>query len=129
MRLARWLLSSALLTTVTAASACAQNVEPPVGPNPETVTVAVPLVGSTDFDRPRIRPSGGVEYTTGPGVGYRNGLSTLQAFAPVFQSDASLLFGDLRGVVDDDGQPTTSLGGGYRYYSNDLNRIFGANGF
>jgi hypothetical protein len=66
---------------------------------------------------------GGFAY--GQGITQDRSLAPLEAF-PYFLLNDSLFFSDLRFYPTIDGTFGGSLGGGYRYYSRSLNRIFGA---
>jgi len=62
--------------------------------------------------------------STGQGVVQDRPLAPLEAF-PYFLLNDSLYFGDLRFYPTIDGTFGGSVGGGYRYFSRSLNRIFG----
>jgi hypothetical protein len=64
-------------------------------------------------------------FAWGQGVVQDRPLAPLEAF-PYFLLNDSLYFGDLRFYPTIDGTFGGSVGGGYRYYSRSLNRIFGA---
>jgi hypothetical protein len=64
-------------------------------------------------------------FSYGQGIIQDRPLAPIEAF-PFFMMNDSLFFGDLRFYPTIDGTFGGSLGGGYRYYSRALNRIFGA---
>ena len=66
-------------------------------------------------------------YTSGPGMGYSNGFTQINAFVPVFgASYEHLFYVDLRGIASDNNfHWGNNLGTGYRYYSASENRIYG----
>lgn len=64
------------------------------------------------------------------GVGRDRGFSSLEWFLPLEQdSEAEMWFGDFRGLMFDDAEFGGNLGGGYRWYDADLDRIFGVNAY
>ncbi len=77
-----------------------------------------------------IYPRVSLIYETGPGVGYHEGFTTFQGMIPLFQRpERSLFFADLRGLVSDDTLLGANAGAGYRFFSPELNRVFGVNAY
>lgn len=74
-----------------------------------------------------VAPRVGAAYFTGPGMGYANGFTALEGFVPLYGgSPEHLVYLDLRGIISDQSALwSNNVGGGYRYYSAELNRIFG----
>lgn len=64
-------------------------------------------------------------FSAGQGIVQDKSLAPIEAF-PYFLVNDSLYFSDLRFYPTIDGTFGGSLGGGYRYFSHSLNRIFGA---
>jgi hypothetical protein len=93
----------------------------------QATDLALPLL--TEADRARVQPWGGISYQTGPGIGYRESYTAFEGFVPVYQSEAGLLFGDLRALLTNDALVDANLGGGYRYFSFEGDRIWGGNLF
>jgi hypothetical protein len=91
----------------------------------ESATAAPP-----DKGRPGSGP--GVDFTLdaayGQGIIQDRPLFPVEAF-PFFMMDSGMLFSDLRFYPTIDGTFGGSLGGGYRYYSHDLDRVFGISGW
>lgn len=75
-----------------------------------------------------VRPRLGAQYITGPGMGYSNGFTALEGFVPIYgASPEHLIYTDLRGIISDQSALWgNNVGAGYRYFNNDLDRIFGA---
>jgi len=119
------------LILVTGNHTAAQDV-----PQPSADVVTAPVVEGQPVafvtegsDAGNVLPWGAIQYTTGPGYGYRDGFSTLLGFIPILQSDVGILFGDLRGTLNNDALLSSNVGAGYRYYNPDRDRIWGANVF
>ena len=67
-----------------------------------------------------------IRETVGDGVGFENGYFSTGAFIPLFrQSEHGLLFSDIQLNALNSDPIAANLGLGYRYYSDDLERIFG----
>lgn len=74
-----------------------------------------------------VTPRFSAGYTSGPGVGYSNGFSQIEAFVPVWgASYQNLVYLDLRGIASDNNfHWGNNIGAGYRYYSPERDRIYG----
>lgn len=57
--------------------------------------------------------------------GYNAGYSNIGVYVPYKLEDAAILFGSAQGMVTYDGRGGASLGAGWRYWNEDLDRIFG----
>jgi hypothetical protein len=70
-------------------------------------------------------------HVAGAGVGHTNGYSSLDWFLPLLpaESDSTMWFGDLRGLIFNDGHFGSNVGTGYRWFVEDQNRIYGVNGY
>lgn len=63
------------------------------------------------------------------GVGYREGFSTVGGFLPLLLAPNYGFFGQGQMFVTDDGKFGGNLGGGYRYFVDSADRVFGVYGF
>ncbi|MES2793870.1 MAG: hypothetical protein V4719_29930 [Planctomycetota bacterium] len=62
----------------------------------------------------------------GDGPGWANGFQSLNGFVPItFEPDRSLLFINGRAIATNNGSFTGNIGAGMRWYSPDLDRVFG----
>ncbi len=70
-------------------------------------------------------------HVAGEGVGHATSYSSLDWFVPLLpaESDSTMWFGDLRGLIFNDGEFGSNLGTGYRWFMEDQNRIYGVNGY
>lgn len=112
---------------------------PPLEPVPPTPPSAAPTQPAPMLVYPApllpedglwsiVQPRVGAQYFTGPGMGYSNGFTAFDAFVPLYgASPQHLVYTDLRGIISDQSALWgNNVGAGYRYYSTDLDRIFGA---
>jgi hypothetical protein len=66
----------------------------------------------------------------GDGIGYKRGFTHIEAMLPIWQGDRSLTFADVRLVnFLHENRWEYNLGGGYRWYSDRYQRVFGLNAF
>ena len=127
---ARRLFPGLLSVLALAATARAEDVAPaPPAPPAQEAEAGVPDPAPQGEELPFAGAWGGVQYLTAPGPGYTDGYTLLEGFVPAYQSEWGLFFGDVRGILDDDGLVSANVGGGYRYYSAPGDRIWGANVF
>lgn len=70
-------------------------------------------------------------HVAGEGVGHTNSYSSLDWFLPLLpaESDSTMWFGDVRGLIFNDGEFGSNMGSGYRWFVEDQNRIYGINGY
>jgi hypothetical protein len=70
-------------------------------------------------------------HVAGEGVGHTNSYSSLDWFVPLLpaESDSTMWFGDVRGLIFNDGEFGSNMGSGYRWFVEDQNRIYGINGY
>src|SRR5437879_8735 len=99
MRLHLFLAPCLLSAGILSGSASAQdNPRLPSMPDATPATEPAPTT-LAGIDNNRIRPWGGLSYTTGPGIGYHEACSAFEGFIPLYQNNASLVFSDLRGLL------------------------------
>ncbi|MDA1015298.1 MAG: inverse autotransporter beta domain-containing protein [Planctomycetota bacterium] len=70
-------------------------------------------------------PIWGVGETVGDGIGFDRSFTTTEALIPLYRDDGSLLFSDLRMMLVNLNTVAANLGGGYRFYSEQLDRTIG----
>lgn len=66
-------------------------------------------------------------YTTGKGIGYKKGYTTVEIFNSYLQNSSIFPYINLRGHFFNDGKFAANAGGGFRYIGK--NRIYGVNGY
>ncbi|MFO0999890.1 MAG: inverse autotransporter beta domain-containing protein [Planctomycetaceae bacterium] len=70
-------------------------------------------------------------HMAGEGVGHTTSYSSLDWFVPLLpaESDSTIWFGDIRGLIFNDAEFGSNVGTGYRWFVEDQNRIYGINGY
>ncbi len=82
-------------------------------------------LGYTKVDR-QFRPRFNVDTRGGGLYGYNPGYTNMGMFVPfAIEGDTAILFLDGRGMVTHDGRGGANLGGGWRWWKEDIDRIFG----
>ena len=69
----------------------------------------------------------GIGHDVGSGIGYENSFTTFEWMIPLFEErDQSLVFADLRMLLNNEASVGANVGLGRRVYSSDWNRTFGS---
>jgi hypothetical protein len=118
--------------------AAGQSIDSQFTSSPSEPQKADPSAGTAVYQTPAgtfdadgsIAPRLTVTHVTGPGVGYREGFTTVQGMIPIAQKAGdSLWFADIRGIIADNDPLAANAGAGYRIYSSDWERVFGVNAY
>lgn len=111
-----------LMSCATTAYGQVEASEPPVGTQSAAFSVPLDHIPVWVDYRPRVS----IIHSTGDGVGYRNGFTSLESFVPLFGSEgSSLIFADARALFDSDGVRGANLGVGRRLVIDDEGSVLG----
>src|SRR5262249_43488011 len=128
---AAWTLVAALARSQDAPPARRVQLNPPTNVQQGPAPRPEPAGLTEDTKPPPMPPRPSIRADFGDGVGYTRGFTYLEGFVPLYQpSEESVLFADTRVVnFDDLDRWEVNAGGGYRFHTDWLDGVWGANAF